>query len=397
MKVQFFRNAEAAEAPAATIETEAAPQAAQAAPTEELPNDWMAQMAKSARLVSEGEEAPEYKAEAAMPAEAESSTAVAAGEPKAEAGPAAEATPIEQPQAEAPQVAAQPAEVNWKEFLQKEPPTTILKELGYDERMVNFLEHWRNGGDPNEYLKEAATDYATMDAAELMRHQLRLDYPKATEAQLEVLYDEEVLQRYKLTDDFTDSEQQRGRLLLEAKADKYRDDFVARQQQKLLPKAPEKAAVSSEPDPVVLEQQRLLEDSKRSVLDSPYYRKVLSDNKLTLGEGAEAFNFPVNAGELPDILYNGEKFVQSMFKVGTGKDGAITLEADPEHQMLVAATAKYGKQLFVELAKHYKALGSKKAIDPIENPSTVQTAQAAVAPEPQLSELAQMAKFGRVS
>jgi hypothetical protein len=132
-------------------------------------------------------------------------------------------------------------------------------------------------------------------------------------------------------------------------------------------------------------------------LDSPYYRKVLSDNKITFGEGGEAFNFPVNAGELPDILYNGEKFVQSMFKVGATKDGAITLEADPEHQMLVAATAKYGKQLFVELAKHYKALGSKKAIDPIENPSQVVKTQSNVPPEPQLSEIAQMAKHGKVS
>ncbi len=395
MKVQFFRNAEAAEAPAAPIETEVVTEVAESAP-EALPNDWMAQMAKSARLISEGEEIPEYKAEVvADPPEAEPVVATDSQSNKGQADTTAK--PIDEPQAEAPQVAAQPAEVNWKEFLQKEPPTTILKELGYDERMVNFLEHWRNGGDPNEYLKEAATDYTTMDAAELMRHQLRLEYPKASEAQLEVLYEDKVLQRYKLTDDFTESEQERGRLLLEAEADKYRDDFVAKQQQKLLPKAPEKAEVSNEPDPVVLEQQRLLEDSKRSVLDSPYYRKVLSDNKITFGEGGEAFNFPVNAGELPDILYNGEKFVQSMFKVGATKDGAITLEADPEHQMLVAATAKYGKQLFVELAKHYKALGSKKAIDPIENPSQVVKTQSNVPPEPQLSEIAQMAKHGKVS
>jgi hypothetical protein len=236
-----------------------------------------------------------------------------------------------------------------------------------------------------------------MDAAELMRHQLRLDYPKASEAQLEVLYEDEVLHKYKQTDDYSESEQERGKLLLEAKADKFRDDFVERQKSKLLPPAPEKAAVSNEPDPQVAEQQQVLEDSKKSVLDSPYYRKVLLDGKLTLGEGAETFNFSVDANELPDILYNGEKFVQSMFKVEEGTNGKMKLTADPEHQMLVAATAKYGKQLFVELAKHYKALGSKKAIDPIENPSQPNQNSAKSAVEEQLSEIAQLAKFGKVT
>jgi hypothetical protein len=395
MKIKFFRNADAVDAPAAAPETvveELQPQAAT-----EMPNDWMAQMAKSAKIVTEGEDVPEYKAETPTPAETESSPVVATDESKVEAKAKVKAEPIETPATPTPPIAEEKQAVDWKEQIQKETPASILKELGYDEKVVNFLEHWRNGGDIKEYLKEVATDYATMDAAELMRHQLRLDYPKASEAQLEVLFEDEVLHKYKQTDDYSESEQERGKLLLEAKADKFRDDFVERQKSKLLPPAPEKAAVSNEPDPQVAEQQQVLEDSKKSVLDSPYYRKVLLDGKLTLGEGAETFNFSVDANELPDILYNGEKFVQSMFKVEEGTNGKMKLTADPEHQMLVAATAKYGKQLFVELAKHYKALGSKKAIDPIENPSQPNQNSAKSAVEEQLSEIAQMAKFGKVT
>jgi hypothetical protein len=396
MKVKFFRNAEAAEAPAAAPETEVVVEA-QSQPATDLPSDFMAQMAKSARLVNEGEEAPEYKAEVvADPPEAEPVVATDSQSVKGQADTPAKT--IDEPIVATQPIAAEPpTEVNWKEQLLKEPPTAILKELGYDERMVNFLEHWKSGGDITEYLKEVATDYTKMDAAELMRHQLRLDYPDATEEQLEVLYEDEVLHKYKMTDDYSEEEQRRGKLLLDAKVSKFRPEFVARQQSKLLPPAPEKAAVEPTVDPVIEQQRKLVDDSRKSVLDSPYYRKVLTDNKITFGEGGEAFNFPVDANELPDILYNGEKFVQSLFKVGQDANGDFTLTADPEHQMLVAATAKYGKQLFVELAKHYKALGSKKAIDPIENPSTIQTTQSNVPPEAQLSEIAQMAKYGKVT
>jgi hypothetical protein len=372
MKVKFFRNAEAVEAPAAAPETDVVVEP-QSQPAIDLPSDFMAQMAKSARLVNEGEEAPEYKAEVvADPTETEPVVATDSKPVKGQADTPAK--PTDEPIVATQPIAAEPpTEVNWKEQLQKEPPAAILKELGYDERMVNFLEHWKSGGDITEYLKEVATDYTKMDAAELMRHQLRLEYPDATEEQLEVLYEDEVLHKYKMTDDYSEEEQRRGKLLLDAKVSKFRPEFVSRQQSKLV------------------------DDSRKSVLDSPYYRKVLTDNKITFGEGGEAFNFPVDANELPDILYNGEKFVQSLFKVGQDANGDFTLQADPEHQMLVAATAKYGKQLFVELAKHYKALGSKKAIDPIENPSTIQTTQSNVPPEPQLSEIAQMAKYGKVT
>jgi|694.fasta_scaffold41755_4 hypothetical protein len=396
MKVKFFRNAEAVEAPAAAPETDVVVEP-QSQPAIDLPSDFMAQMAKSARLVNEGEEAPEYKAEVvADPTETEPVVATDSKPVKGQADTPAK--PTDEPIVATQPIAAEPpTEVNWKEQLQKEPPAAILKELGYDERMVNFLEHWKSGGDITEYLKEVATDYTKMDAAELMRHQLRLEYPDATEEQLEVLYEDEVLHKYKMTDDYSEEEQRRGKLLLDAKVSKFRPEFVSRQQSKLLPPAPEKAAVEPMVDPVIEQQRKLVDDSRKSVLDSPYYRKVLTDNKITFGEGGEAFNFPVDANELPDILYNGEKFVQSLFKVGQDANGDFTLQADPEHQMLVAATAKYGKQLFVELAKHYKALGSKKAIDPIENPSTIQTTQSNVPPEPQLSEIAQMAKYGKVT
>lgn len=309
-----------------------------------------------------------------------------------------------QPQAEAEEVAGQvdteqptAAEVRWQEIIKKEATETVLKELGFDDKVAGFLNHWKSGGDIQEYLREMATDYTKMPAEDVMRRQLRNEYPEASERQLELLFEEEVLRRYNIhPEDNSEDEIERGKELLEVKAMKYRKDLIANQQKYLLPPAPQNDPSAFEPDTQAIEQQRIIEDTKKSVLDSQPFRQVLSTNKLTIGEGDEAFQFPVDAKELPDIIYDSEKFLNSMFTVEQGKDGKVSLKADPEKQMLVAAVAKHGKQLFVELAKHYKAIGGKKAIEPIENPSTPQGVKATNTDAQNLTPAAMLAKMGRM-
>jgi len=392
MFIKKFFNAEAAEAPAAAPETEAAPQVQSIA----------AMMATAGRLNVTGEpaETPQHTATETTATEATPNGAETAtqGAEATAAEPQVAATTQEAQQTVAPIAAPPPAppNVTWQEVLRKEQPDTVLKELGFDDKVVGFLNHWKSGGDVQEYLKEMSTDYTKMPAEEVMRHQLRLEYPKASEAQLASLYQRKVVDAYKIdANEYDEDDVAEGRLLLEAEADKYRDTLVERQAKFILPKAPETKA--NVPDPQVAEQQQLIEDSKRSVVDSPQYRQVLSNNKITFGEGEDAFSFPVNAQELPEIIYDPSKFVESIFTVTQGQDGKLNLKADPEHQLMVAAVAKYGKGLFVELAKHYKALGGKKAIEPIENASIPSGAQPARSEAAPTSAAAAMAKSGRLS
>jgi hypothetical protein len=64
---------------------------------------------------------------------------------------------------------------------------------------------------------------------------------------------------------------------------------------------------------------------------------------------------------------------------------------------LVAAVAKHGKGLLIELAKHYKAIGGKKAVEPIENASVPNGAKPAMSEAAPSSPAAAMAKFGKLS
>jgi hypothetical protein len=326
-------------------------------------------------------------------------------EPKAEKvekASAREEAEVPEPQKEK----EQKAEISWQETIKSQQPDEVLKALGFDEKaisfinelkdvdpkMVNFLNSWKSGLDVKEYFNELSKDFSTMPAEDVMRHQLRLDYPKATEAQLEILYKKEVADKYNLNS-YDEDEQNEGKLLLEAKADKYRDELVRMQEEKLLPKAPDNS------EEIRAEQERLNEISQNLIKEfneNPYTKEVFSKNAITIGDGNDKFTFPIDAKEVADLVINGDKTGDLMFEKVT-KNGQESFVPRTQHQLLVATVNKYGEKFITELAKHYKSLGGKAAIDPIENARPKESRNVSNAsPEPTTLAGA-MAKYGRLN
>ena len=62
--------------------------------------------------------------------------------------------------------------------------------------------------------------------------------------------------------------------------------------------------------------------------------------------------------------------------------------------MLVAAVNKYGEKFFSEYAKHFKSLGAKATLDPIENASNVKVPQTAQSENKPTTVAGLMAKQG---
>lgn len=285
-----------------------------------------------------------------------------------------------------PQKAEEPVKVQTlQEVLKNHQPDIVLKELGLDDKvvslsktlaanpkMVAFFNTWEQNGDVEGYLRELTTDYGKMSAEDVMRHQLRDEYPKASEAALSAIYEDEIVERYKLDPErYSEAEVERGRLLLEAKADNYRDKFISRQEEKLLPKAPQPEV--AKPDLQAEQQKQEFERYRSALTDNTYTKSLFTDKKIYVGEGDEKFGFPVEPAELIDVLFSGGKWMETMSDVTTNTDGSKTFNPKAEHQMLVAAVAKYGKQFLNEYAKHYKSLGGKSAIAPIDNAKEVDT------------------------
>ena len=191
----------------------------------------------------------------------------------------------------------------------------ILKELGYDDKAVNllkevkeldpkmaaFLLHWKTNGDVKDYLRELTTDYEKMPAEEVMRHQLRQEYPKVSEEQLNILFNRKITKAYSL-DSEDEDEKAEGKMLLEAEASKYRDIFINKQQDFLLPKPPEPKPSDLEVQQQLLNKQReqQFEAYKSDIDNNTYTKEVFANNKISIGDGEERFSYPVDAKELKD-------------------------------------------------------------------------------------------------
>lgn len=319
--------------------------------------------------------------------------------------------PTEEPKAAEPQKdVPQPKVQTWQEVLRQQQPDTILKELGFDDKAIrlakelngfekvdffaNLVNAWKTEGDLKGYLKELSTDYKTMSAEDVMRHQLRAEYPKASDKALDVLYKKEIIEKYHL-DSEDEAEVEEGRLLLEAKADRYRDEHIKNQEAKLFPKPPE--AKPQEPDTREQEARQAFEAYKSQVNESSYTKDIVANNKITLGEGDEKFQYPVNAGEITEILFNEEKWQETQFDIVKNPDGSVkSYSPKVEHQLLTAAVALYGKDFLNEYAKHFKSIGGKSAIESIDNakpPDTNTTAAAEAAPKTAAEAMAKQGAY----
>lgn len=302
-----------------------------------------------------------------------------------------------------------PKEVSWQEVLKSQQPDTILKELGFDEKtasflkgkkgfdekIINFITHWEtNNGDVTRYLQELTTDYTKMPATEVMRHHLRREYPKATDKQIDVLYKKQVLDNYKLDSNlYTEDEVAEGQLLVEAVAEKHRDQFVSEQQQFLMPKPSQK---EEGPDLEAQEAKSLFDSYSKTISEQSSIKELLSAKSLAVGEGDERYNFPVPfAGEIVEDIVNTLATNIHLGRLNKGNISQITPEVI-QNEILSRAFSKNPQAFISAIAEHYKTIGGKKIIEPLENASPTNASQAAKSEAAEASPAAAMAKGGKI-
>lgn len=319
-------------------------------------------------------------------------------------------TKVEEPAKVETPIAQTPAKVpTLDEVLKNNQPDTVLKALGFDDQKADFVSKLKDAdpklvgimqayenGTLGDYVRELATDYKTMSAEDVMRHQLRVDYPKASAAALEALYEEEIVEKYKTDPEvYSATEVERGKLLLEAKADRYRDGFVANQEKFLMPKTPEPKAIVENPDNREQVEKQNIESYRKEISEMPYAKEIIANKMFTVGKGETKFGFPVEPNDLFDVLTNSKIWVATMYDKQTGSDGKEYNVPKTEHQMLVATVSKYGQAYIDALITHYEGIGSKKVMEPIDNakkPDNSTSAKSEVLPP---SVAAAMAQKGR--
>lgn len=347
---------------------------------------------------------PERKEEPVPAPEASPAAMASEPSPAAPANPESP-TPTPEPSPTPAQIAQEPVKVpTWQEVLKNQQPGTILKELGYDEKVVNelkeldpkmisFLNRWKSGEDLVPFLRELTTDYSKLSAEDVMRHQLRQEYPKANQAQLEALFKREVIKAYSLDSD-DELERSEGLELLAAKAEKHRDSLIQNQQNFLFPQPPEPK--EPEPDLRAMAADRNFQAYQSQLNESPYTKNILSTKQLSIGDGNEKFNYPVEPNDLLKVLSDDDEWGRCLFDIKDNPDGTKTFTPDVEKQFLVAGVMKYGKDFLNKYAEHYKTIGAKSATAIIENATPPGNNTPAASQAPPKTPAEAMARMGRL-
>lgn len=266
----------------------------------------------------------------------------------------------------------------WQEVLRQQQPEAILKELGFDDysvgflkelkevdpKMVQFFNMWKSDSENLKYyLEEITTDYEQMSSEDVMRHQLREEYPKATDRQLEVLFRKEIVERYNL-DSMDDDLVEEGKLLLDAKAEAYREKLIQQQQELQLPQYVNSASESE------MRAQQVFEDYKKNLVSSQMTQDLLQNRRLTIGEGDEKFSYNLtNPNNIVNNLFDSNAWANKLFDIKTDAQGNEVFVPNVEKQLLVSAILEDHKGFLKEMAKYYKSLGGKATIDSLDNPS----------------------------
>lgn len=374
--------------------------------TQEAPLDVVAMMAKegiktddSPMTVSVQDTNPPQSAQAPPPTQAAPAnveTTEATPGPRAGSEAATPEPPKTEPAATpvAPaQPPAQPVEIDWKELLKKQPETEVLKAVGLDEKMINFLTRWKSGEDLKAYHEAISTDYSKMNPEELLRRQLFAEFGSLSVEDFEEVYKMKVIEQYKLDPDLYDEKEvRRGKLLLGIDAERVRQDFMKKQQDLLLSKPPE-------PDTSVadLEARKQAEQAEKDRLtykahvdNNDYTKQLLGTKLLKVGDGEKAFNLEVNnPNEVLDLLYDGAKWAQKLWN----QDGTPNIRK----QLILSAIANDDVLFFTNLAKHYEGLGTKALAEGIENASEPTIGVPAKGSAESSDPISQLARFGAIT
>lgn len=238
------------------------------------------------------------------------------------------------------------------------PEPSPVPELKFkDDFIKGAVEYYEKTGDLTPYLQAKTVDFEKMTDEEVMRRSLQEQYPNLSQRALDKLFNEQVVEKYKLDDTlYGEEDVELGRALLSAEASKKRQEYLDWQKSF---KAPEPKNDEPKIDQAILDQIKQFEDSVKT---SPVTKSILDSKRVTVKDGDVEFNYEIaEPDSLVEMTLNNDKFFSNFAK----EDGSVDLEK----WYLAAAIAKDPTSFIKSLGNFYKGLGREELAREIKNPS----------------------------
>lgn len=229
-----------------------------------------------------------------------------------------------------------------------------------DDFIKGAVDYYTKTGDLTPYLQAKTVDFTKMDDAEIMRRNLREQYPDVSEKAFDRLYKQQVIDKYKLdVEEWGEDDAELGKELLRSEADKLRSKYIDWQKGFVAPE-PQSSIEASQQE----EEARLaMEQFERTVLNDPFTKSLLDSKRVSIKSGEDEFNYELpDANSLVDMTLDNNKFF-SQFAANEG-------QLDYNKWYKTVAYSQNPEQFEKALINFGKTLGRAEVTKEIKNPST---------------------------
>lgn len=256
------------------------------------------------------------------------------------------------------------------EELKKIDKKELLKKAGLSDFEIELNEHISKGGKAEDYIVAKAIDYSQISDEDLVKQDLRKQYPDFTKDEINRLFN----RKYGVTD-LMDEEEREDRLLeLKADGSLKRKQKIEAQKSFKIPDNPilhtDEAYESWKKNQ---ESQSQLMEQYRNYYNTHEATKALNESKrvaINLGEGVAPFNFTIEQPEvITRALTDGGVI---MNKLTTTQSG----EPDVEKQQLITLFSFNPKKFVQDIFKYGQSMGVRKEL--VEEGQNAQRPQAKV-------------------
>jgi hypothetical protein len=171
-----------------------------------------------------------------------------------------------------------------------------------DDFIKGLVEYYEKTGDVTPYLQAKTVDFQKLSDEEIMRRNLREQYPDISDKAFDRLYKTQVVDKYKIdADEWGEEDSELGRELLKAEASKLRNSYAEWQKNFT---APEPVASNDEQESI-----ELLQKFEQEVKSHQATKSLLDGKKITIKTQDGEFNYELpEANRVLDMTINNDLF-----------------------------------------------------------------------------------------
>lgn len=251
----------------------------------------------------------------------------------------------------------EPAKETPTETAKVDPPKYSFK----DDFIKGAVEYYEKTGDLTPYLQAKTIDFNQMADEDVMRRDLREQYPDVSEKAFEKLFKQQVVDKFKLDpDQWEEDDIDLGKELLKSEASKLRAKYQEWQNGF---KAPERETNESQIDTSAEDAQRALEEFAEKTKSSEATKALIESKRIAIKTGDGEFNFEISdPNQLLEMTIDNSKF----FTQFVGAEGNL----DYAKWYKTTAYAQNPEMFEKSLINYGKTLGREEITKEIKNPST---------------------------